>query len=136
MKLEYFSFHSEISFLKHIVQQNGHPLKIIEKQIFKMLNSLYKPVGQTEIDNYNVPKPLVYFTTYYIGNISEVLSKDIKKLLSESYPQIHLRVLFKSYSTIGSHFKFKDRTPKEYQSNVIYKFTCESCKAFYLVKRR
>ena len=79
-----------------------------------MLNSLYKPVDQAEIDNSNVRKPLVYFTTYYLGNISEVLSKDIKKLLSESYPHIHLRVLYKSYSAIGSHFKCKDRTPKEY----------------------
>ena len=95
-----------------------------------MLNSLYKPVDQAEFDNYNV-----YFTTYYQGNISEVLSKDIKNFLSESYPQIDLLVLYKSYSTIGMHFKFKDRASKEYQSSCINSLV-KAVRLFILVKRR
>ena len=50
--------------------------------------------------------------------------------------QIHLglRMLYKSYNTIGSRFSFKDKIPEECLSNLVYKYTCESCKAFYIGK--
>ena len=38
------------------------------------------------------------------------------------------------HSEIGSRFGFKDRQPRLCQSNLIYKYTCESCKAFYIGK--
>ena len=55
-------------------------------------------------------------------------------LLRECYPQIHLRMLYKSYNTLGSHFSFKDKIPEEGLSNLVYKYTCNSCKAFYIGK--
>ena len=131
---DYFLFHTEILFLKSILQQNGYPLKFIEKHIHKMLKKLYKPFGQETLLNYDVPKPIVYFTTYYLGDISKNLSKDIRMLLQHCYPQIHLRMLYKSYNTIGSRFSFKDKIPVECQSNLVYKYTCESCRAFYIGK--
>ena len=99
-----------------------------------MLKKLYKPYDHVPVDNYDVPKPIVYFTTYFLGNISNVLAKDIKALLSDSYPQVHLRMLYKSYNTIGSSFSFKDKTPVDCMSNVVYKYTCECCKASYIGK--
>ena len=78
---DYFSFDSEIQFLKSILQQNGYPLKFNENQIHGMLKKLYSPFGQETVLNYDVPKPIVYFTTYYLGNISKTLSTDVKSLL-------------------------------------------------------
>ena len=99
-----------------------------------MLKKLYKPFGQETTLNFDVPRPIVYFSTYYLGDISKILSKDIRSLLAECYPQIHLRMLYKSYNTIGSRFSFKDKIPEECLSNLVYKYTCESCKAFYIGK--
>ena len=110
---DYFSFDSEIQFLKSILQKNGYPLKFIEKHIRRMLKKLYTPFGQETVLNFDVPRPIVYFTTYYLGDISKNLSKDIRCLLHDSYPQIHLRMLYKSYNTIGSRFSFKDKIPEE-----------------------
>ena len=129
-----FSLDSEIQFLKSILQQNGYPMKFIGAQTHKMLKKLQKQFGQETALNYDVPKPIVYFSTYYLGDISRNLSKDIKMLLRECYPQIHLRMLYKSYNTLGSHFSFKDKIPEEGLSNLVYKYTCNSCKAFYIGK--
>ena len=130
----FLSFHSEILFLKNILQQNGYPLKFIEKHIHRMLKKLYTPFGEEIPLNFDVPKPILYFSTYYLGKISKTLSTDIRNLLGECYPQIHLRILFKSHNTIGSSFSFKDKIPEECLSNLVYKYTCESCKAFYIGK--
>ena len=131
---DYFSFDIEVQFLKNILQGNGYPLNYIEKHIFRMLKKLYKPYGHETVDNYDVPRPIVYFTTYFLGDISNVLAKDIKALISDSFPQVHLRMLYKSYNTIGSHFSFKDKTPVDCLSKVVYKYTCECCKASYIGK--
>ena len=80
------------------------------------------------------PQKILYFTTYYLGNVSKALVKDIRCLIQESYPQIHLRVLYKSYNTIGSNFSFKDKVPELCLCNLIYKYTCERSQAFYIGK--
>ena len=113
---------------------NGYPLHFIEKHIGSMLRKLYKPFDHVECDNYDVPKSIVYFSTYFLGDVSKTMARDMRSLLSEYYPQIHLRILYKSCNTIGSRFSFKDKIPKECLSNLIYKYTCERCKAFYIGK--
>ena len=90
-----------------------------------MLKKLYKPSGQETSLNFDVPKPIVYFSNDYLGNISKTLSKDIKMLLRDCYPQIHLCMLYKSCNTIGSLFSFKDKIPEVCQSTLVYKYTCE-----------
>ena len=130
----YVSFDKEINSLKKYLQGNGYPLSFIDKNIGSMLKKMYKPIGHVECDNYDVPKPIVYFTTYFLGDVSKTMARDIRALLSEYYPQVHLRLLYKSANTIGSNFSFKDKIPKECLSNLVYKYTCERCNAFYIGK--
>ena len=54
--------------LKTVFHQNGYPLKFIEKNIFKMVNKLYKPIRHETSAEYDVPKPIVYFTPFYLGD--------------------------------------------------------------------
>ena len=79
-------------------------------------------------------KAKVYFSTFYLGEISKQLSNDIKKIVSQSYPQVNLLIIFKTHSTIGGQFTFKDKQPLLNRSNLIYRYTCECCKAFYIGK--
>ena len=60
--------------------------------------------------------------------------KDLRSIFGESYPQVKLRILCKSCNTIGSHFPFKDTIPENCMFKLIYKYTCENCKAFYIGK--
>ena len=130
----YLSLHNEFNFLKELLQGNGYPLAFIEKTIGRMLKKLYKPSGHREIENYDVPKPIVYFTTYYLGDVSRAMSRDLTSIVRDSFPQIHLRILYKSHNTIGSNFSYKDKIPELCLSNLIYKYTCECCNAFYIGK--
>ena len=130
----YDLFNQEIDKLKSILQSNGYPLKFIERVIGKMLCKLYKPDGYQEVLNYDVPRAQVYFSTFYLGDISKQIAMDLKKIVSESYPQIQLLITYKTHSAIGSRFGFKDKQPKLNQSNLIYRYTCECCKAFYIGK--
>ena len=98
---DYFSLDGEINFLKNLLQSNGYTLSFIEKCIGFMLKKLYKPFGHIEIDNYDVPKPIVYFTTYILGDISKIMARDVRAHLQEFYPQVHLRILYKSCNTIA-----------------------------------
>ena len=81
-----------------------------------------------------MPKDTIYFSCVYLGEISKNVLKDLQSIVSQSYPQVKLLFVFKSHSTIGGHFCFKNKQPQHCKSNLIYKYTCERCKAFYIGK--
>ena len=99
-----------------------------------MLEKLHKPYKYEEILNYDVPKATIYFSCVYLGELSKNVINDLQTFVSRSYPQVKLLFVFKSHSTIGGHFCFKDRQPQLCKSNLVYKYTCERCKAFYIGK--
>ena len=118
---DYVFFNSEVDFLKKLLQSNGYTLDFIERHIGRMLNKLLQRSSKETPLNYDVPKPIVYFTTYFLGDVSKNMAKEMRSLIQSSYPQVHLRILYKSCNTIGSHFSFKDKTPREIMSNFVYK---------------
>ena len=130
----YFLLDKELNFLKSTLQSNGYPLKFIELSIGKMLKKLYKPYDFKEILQFNVPKAKVYFSTFYLGDLSKQISSELKQIVSQYYPQVQLLVIHKTHSTIGATFGFKDKQPLMNRSNLIYRYTCECCKAFYIGK--
>ena len=131
---DYFTMDKEINFIKSVLNLNGYPLSFIEFTIKKTLNRLYTPFGQAETFNFDVPKPIVLFPTYFLGEVSKTVSKDLNGLISKYYPQIRLRMIYKSLDTIGSRFRVKDKMPEECMSCIIYHYKCESCNAFYIGK--
>ena len=86
----YDFLNQEIDKLKAILQSNGYPLGFIEKVMGKMLNKLHKSFDYEEVLNYNVPRAQVYFSTFHLGDISKQIAQDLKKIVSENYPQVQL----------------------------------------------
>ena len=84
--------------------------------------------------NYDVPKPIVLFPTYFLGDVSNTVSKDLNRPMCRFYPQIRLRMIYKSLDTIGSRFRVKDKMPEECMSCIIYQYKCDSCNAIYIGK--
>ena len=130
----YFNIDKDIQFIKKLLQKNGYPLSFIETHISKTLNRLITPFGSQDILNFDVPKPIVIFPTYYLGDVSKQVSGEITRLMSTYYPQIRLRLIYKSLDRIGDRFHVKDRTLKDCMSCLIYQYKCESCNALYIGK--
>ena len=130
----FINFNIDITYITKVLRSNGYPLPFIEKTIKKTLNKLYTPFGKEIPLNYDVPKPIVLFPTYFLGDASKRLSTEITNLVCRYYPQIRLRIIYKSLDRIGNRFKVKDSIPKDCMSCLVYKYTCKSCNAFYIGK--
>ena len=130
------TFHAEIEFLKNIFQQNGYPLDFVERQIKKTLSKFFvepEPPSMTDDDVPTEAKPIM-FITYFLGTHSDKLRSDLRNLMKKYLPDIKLQVIFKSGCAVGDLFGFKDKLPESCMTNFIYKYTCESCNAFYIGK--
>ena len=99
-----------------------------------MIRKLYKPPNSKAELNFDVPKLMVSFTTHYIG--LKFMTDELKLLVRQFHPQLHLWILFKSFNTIGNRFSHKDKVLELTVSNVIYKYTFKSCQAFYIGKTK
>ena len=130
----FLAFDNEINFLKSILTKNGYPLSLIEKHIRKVLNKLYSPFGEETPTKQDVPRAIVYFPTYFLGPVSNIVSKKLFILMGDFYPQISLRVVYSDNNTIGNRFNFKDKVSTLCTANVVYKYTCEFCKELYIGK--
>ena len=60
--------------------------------------------------------------------------KKIKNLVEQTFPQVDFRLMFKSHSSIGKHFSFKDKVEKDMKSKIIYMIECASCNKSYVGK--
>ena len=134
VRYTFINFDHDFTFVTNILRSNGYPPPFIEKTIKKTLSKLYTPFGKETPLNYDVPKPIVMFPVYFLGNASKRLSTEMTTLMERYYPQIRLRIIYKSLDRIGNRFKIKDSTPKDCMSCLVYKYTCESCNAFYIGK--
>ena len=130
----FINFDTDVHFITAGLRSNGYPLPFIEKIVKKTLSKLYTSFGKDIPLNYDVPKPIVMFPTYFLGSASERLSTGITTLVSRYFPQVRLRIVYKSLDRIGNRFRIKDSTPKDCMSCLVYKYTCESCNAFYIGK--
>ena len=61
-----------------------------------------------------------------------LLTHNITKLLSFCFPQIELRIIFKSGKRLSSFFRFKDTIPKLMRLHVVYQYSCRCCGASYI----
>ena len=70
-----------------------------------MLKKFYKPIDLKETLSYNVPKAKIYFSTYYLGDLSKQMANYLKEIVGHSFSQIKLLIIFKIHSTVGDHLQ-------------------------------
>ena len=85
-------------------------MSFIESNIKRTLDRLYVPFGSNLTLNYDVPKAIVLFPTYFLGEVSKDVAENFNNLIHKYY-QVNLRLICKSQDTTGSRFQFKDRIP-------------------------
>ena len=102
-------------------------------RIKRTLDRLYVPFGSNLTLNYDVPKAIVLFPTYFLGEVSKDVAKNMNNLINKYYPQVNYRLIYKSQDAIGSRFRFKDRKPNCLYC-LIYNYICGSCNTVYIGK--
>ena len=126
----YDLIHNELEKLKSILVKNGYPIKVINKEIKLFLSKKLIQQEQKLLDD----KRKIYLLLPYIGKAGEDIKKKIEELVNQFYPQVNIRVMFKTPLTIGMLFPFKDKTPFLLRSNIVYRISCKTCNAFYIGK--
>ena len=124
----YQSFTNELDFIRNFFSNNGFPDNIFHDVCNKFLNKIYSSTSIVA----TVPKKVIFLSLpYYTKNCSES-AKALNKKLSIHFPHLDIRFSLTNKFTIASLFPFKDRLPADCRSNIIYKYTCECCNAFYV----
>ena len=128
----YVCVHEEFERIKKILAKNSFPISVVDRAIARFWNS----VSSTKRTICTVPKLPLLFVLPYTGSHSLDVKKRVRKLFSKYYPQVELRVVFRSSFRVRNLFHYKDRLPNLMRSSVIYKFCCGSCNATYIGKTK
>ena len=121
----YHNFHEEIFRIKKILTDNCFPKSLIDRIIKNFLDRQFESGSSTKPDN-KVP---LLFCIPYLGQYNLQIKTRLNRIIKQCYPNIQLKVIFRSPKRIGSLFPFKDRFPALMRSSVIYKFQCPGCHA-------
>ena len=87
-------------------------------------NTVNEPVS-------TVSKKEVKIYLPFHGKLSDVLFKQFTALLADTYPQIDLKIVFRTTFRISNLFNFKDKIPLRLRSFVVYGVHCTNCESYY-----
>ena len=63
----------------------------------------------------------------YLGPVSHVVQRQLKRLIHRFYPSVELRFVYKRGYRIANMFSYKDRFPLSCRSKVVYYTHCKQC---------
>jgi hypothetical protein len=66
----------------------------------------------------------------------ENIKERLESLIEKYYPQIDMRVVFKTPFELGMLFPFKDHIAMELRALVVYTIGCCNCDSFYIGKTK
>ena len=119
-------FYKEITFLRKYFLSNSYPIYLFNNALESYLNKKldYKPTYHT------VPKLKQYFSLPYLGHQSTLLSKELRELITEFFPQLSANFFYRCDRKLGSFFNLKDRPDVFMRSNIIYNYTCDCSQSY------
>jgi hypothetical protein len=120
----FYNIHSEFQFIKSFFHNNGYPTQLIDRQINKFLNNIYKKKPELV----TVRKKLLYVSIPYFGPTSEEMKKELYKCLSKFYSTIDFKIILTNPTKLFNFFPRKERLPLPLRPLIIYEFKCPSCK--------
>jgi hypothetical protein len=127
---DYASFHEQVTFLQKILSWNGYASSFIDSCVKTFLDNRFctKDVVST------VEKCPVVVVLPFLGSSSYNLRRKISSAISNTFPQINLKLVFTSKNKISNLFRFKDQIPFALRSGVVYRFSCGNCHVAYVGK--
>ena len=105
----WIDFHSEISFLTIFFKTNGYPEHLVQSIINKFLWNKFSPSKIV----YEAKKLNIYHKVPFINNQAcTYIKKELHKIMSSSFPQINLTLVFCNSTTIQGLTKHKEQLPE------------------------
>ena len=120
-------FHTELIFLKEILQKNGYLKNFIDKFLKKFLNNVH-------LVKENVPtveKKCLLLVLAYLGIKYLQTRTKLQQALKGVLNCCKLEIVFKCQTRLSNSFRYKDPIPKDLISGVVYKFQCGLCNESY-----
>ena len=105
--------------IKYNLVKNTYPPFSIDKVIKKYLDYKFSSNQNQLKDKSDVQ----YFRLSYIGNLSHHVKHKLSKFCKEN---INSKLVFHSFK-IKTYFSYKNPVPDDYNSFLVYRFTCASC---------
>ena len=115
----YSLFLQEVNNISKLFKNNGYPEWFFRKQKDNFITGLTNVKLQKESDSNDC---YCVLTLPYIGNDSIKLAKRLKFIFSKTF-NIVIKISYRN-CTVGDYFGLKEKTPKMFSSNVVYKFQC------------
>ena len=125
---------NEFEYIKGCLIKNGFPTSIINKCTKEIINKFRDKSTLVQPDTINVSKLKLFLKLPFLGSDSIELKRNVLNLVSEYSKALDLRIVFKSASTIGAMFPYKDKMPRTVKSHIVYKIQCEACSVSYVGK--
>ena len=130
----WLGFHKDIVNLVFILRKNLFPVHLINKCVYRYLNTAIDRYGSTQTppsSNATLQGKQYYYKLPYIGRFSTVAESKIRRLVNRYCNDLDIKLVFTTFK-LRNIFSVKDSVPRELCSCVIYKFTCACCNACYI----
>ena len=116
-------FDEDLQVLRRKFLKNGFPSGLFDNTVGNFLNKQYLP----EEKRCTVPKRVVTMVLPYLGPLSIVIRRRLRRLIVKYYPLLEFNIVFKRGRTIKSMFCYKDKFPIRCRSRLVYHIQCEAC---------
>ena len=131
----YRSLASELDHIRKIALANSYPRSFIEERIGIGLNNyIQNRTNNTTTQTIGCHKQKMYFELPFLGKTTDILKKNLKRILNKCRPEIDAHFYTRSPTTIQHFFKVKDSINKFMQSDIIYSIKCYDCDKNYIGK--
>jgi len=124
--------HKFIEFLKDIFRKNLFPENFTDRCIKTFLDKIF--IVKDAVPT--VPQKEIRICLPFLGKQSLQLRTKLCNFVATHFPICKLQVIFNSNNRLRNFFSFKDKIPLSVRSHVLYRYTCDGCKAIYIGKTR
>ena len=126
---------TELQNIAHFASWNGYPRRLTNKLIESFTP---KPnandITTTNTDDNTTELPKIWIQLPFIKKRGNVLIKSCTTKITRLLKQHAQFITIHDTTSTNTFVSMKDRTPKELQSRVVYKFSCPGCQASYIGK--
>ena len=100
--------------------------------IHQTINSFLSKVFNLKPHPILAPKHRLYFKFPYYDQYSIKLNKELQDLLTHTFPQLFISLVFNPSSKISSYTNHKEKLSNLLCSSVVYKYLCNGCSVIYV----
>ena len=123
---DWTKFLVDLANLMDVFKSNGYPVNFINNCFKTFLDSKHRIQGKL----ITVPKKPLFLVFPYLGPLWLQTRAKFRKSFKGIPHCCKSRILLKSQNKLANAYGFKDRSPKEIASAVVYKFQCGLCNEY------